>query len=314
MIDAFANLQNVGVPRIRMRVNNRKVLSGFYQGLGIIQVDQALRTLDKLEKIGPEQVKNQLIDTAEASLEQAEAALALASITGTDELVFTKVLKLAERYGITNQLLTDGLAELRTLLDAANAAAPGVVVIDLKVARGLDYYTGTVYETELIGHEDLGSICSGGRYDSLATDGKTSYPGVGLSIGVSRLVSRLIQAGLVETSRPVPTAVLVAVTNEATRKVSNEVAASLRARGISCEVAPKAAKFGKQIQYAERRGIPYVWFVNDDVESGGEDDSVKDIRAGLQVSAHRETWAPPAFDLQPVITAAPRAQESGVSS
>ncbi|WP_312679427.1 ATP phosphoribosyltransferase regulatory subunit, partial [Escherichia coli] len=86
----------------------------------------------------------------------------------------------------------EGLRELTELLDTANKRMPGVVVADLKIARGLDYYTGSVYESEIEGHEDLGSICSGGRYDSLAKDGKRTYPGVGLSIGVSRLVSRMI--------------------------------------------------------------------------------------------------------------------------
>ena len=106
------------------------------------------------------------------------------------------------------------------MLEVAARRRPGALIADLKIARGLDYYNGTVYESELIGHEDLGSICSGGRYDSLASNGKRSYPGVGLSIGVSRLLARVIGAGLVQVSRPVPTAVLVAVTDEDPRPVS----------------------------------------------------------------------------------------------
>jgi histidyl-tRNA synthetase len=159
----------------------------------------------------------------------------------------------------------------------------------------LDYYTGTVYETQLIGHESYGSICSGGRYDSLASDGRTTYPGVGISIGVSRLVARLFSYGLVKSSRSTPTAVLVALNNEDERSDALRTAAALRARGIPVEVAPAAAKFGKQIKFADRRGIPFVWFSTD---NGPE---VKDIRSGEQVPADPATWTPPAHDVRPSI-------------
>ena len=135
-----------------------------------------------------------------------------------------------------------------------------MLVADLSIARGLDYYTGTVYETQLVGSESWGSVCSGGRYDSLATDGRTTYPGVGISIGLSRLVHLLVTKRGLTASRSTPAAVLVAVVDEESREASRRVAAGLRARGIPCEVAPSAAKFGKQIRYADRRGIPFVWF------------------------------------------------------
>ena len=118
----------------------------------------------------------------------------------------------------------------------------------------------------MAGHEDLGSVCSGGRYDSLATNGKRTFPGVGISIGLSRLLARVIGEELVEVSRPVPTAVLVAVTDEAHRSTSDEIADVLRARGISADVAPSAAKFGKQIKAADKRSIPFVWFPGADGE------------------------------------------------
>jgi histidyl-tRNA synthetase len=180
-------------------------------------------------------------------------------------------------------------------MTAANEHAPGLLVADLKIARGLDYYTGTVYETQLIGHESYGSICSGGRYDSLASDGKTTYPGVGISIGVSRLITRLFSQGLVKGSRSTPTAVLVALNNEDERADAMRTAAALRKRGIPVEVAPAAAKFGKQIKFADRRGIPFVWF---STENGAE---VKDIRSGEQVAADPATWSPPAQDVRPSI-------------
>ena len=174
----------------------------------------------------------------------------------------------------------------------APAALPGRLVADLKIARGLDYYTGTVYETELAGFEHLGSICSGGRYDSLASDGRTSYPGVGLSIGVTRILVPLIAKGSLIATRSVPSCVLVAVDTDETRPEALATAARLRARGIPTEVAPKADRFGKQIRYADRRGIPFVWF------STGE---VKDIRSGEQVAADAGSWLPPASDLRPQV-------------
>ncbi|WP_225997729.1 histidine--tRNA ligase [Myceligenerans pegani] len=267
MAEAFGALREVGLPPVRILVNNRKVAEGFYRGIGLSDVEGALRQIDKLDKIGPEKVAALLVEECGASEDQAKACLALAGISGSDVSVIADVRTLAESYGAVTELLTTGLAELEALVVAAGERVPGVVVADLKIARGLDYYTGSVYETVLVGHEQLGSVCSGGRYDTLASDGKNTYPGVGLSVGVSRLVSRLLSGGLVTATRGVPAAVLVAVTTEETRPVSDAVASALRGRGIPCEVAPTAAKFGKQIRYADRRGIPFVWFPG---EPGGE--------------------------------------------
>jgi histidyl-tRNA synthetase len=175
--------------------------------------------------------------------------------------------------------------------------APGVLVADLRVARGLDYYTGTVYETQLVGAESWGSVCSGGRYDSLATDGRTTYPGVGISIGLTRLVHLLVAKRGLTASRSTPAAVLVAVTDEGSRARSRAVAAVLRGNGIPCEVAPSAARFGKQIRYADRRGIPFVWFPG----AGEDGDQVKDIRSGEQVDADPATWVCPPADLRPAV-------------
>ncbi|WP_315098008.1 histidine--tRNA ligase [uncultured Cellulomonas sp.] len=297
MAEALGALREIGVPPVRILVNNRKVAEGFYRGIGLDDVEAVLRSIDKLDKIGPDAVAALLVAEAGASADQARACLELATISGSDETVVDRVRALA---GESNELLDEGLAELGALIRAAAVRAPGVVVADLKIARGLDYYTGSVYETVLVGHEQLGSICSGGRYDTLASDGATSYPGVGLSIGVSRLVSRLISGGLVTTTRSVPSAVLVAVGNEDARDRSDAVAATLRARGIPVEVAPSAAKFGKQIKHADRRGIPFVWFLGED----GAVDQVKDIRSGEQVDADAAAWAPADADRWPRVVPA----------
>lgn len=217
MAEALGALRDIGVPPVRILVNNRRVAEGFYRGLGLTDVEGVLRSIDKLDKIGPEKVAALLVAETGATPEQAQACLDLAAISGGDAGVVDRVRELAARHGVESELMEQGLGELRQLVEAAAVRAPGVVVADLKIARGLDYYTGSVYETVLVGHEQLGSICSGGRYDTLASDGKQTYPGVGLSIGVSRLVSRLLSGGLVRATRGLPAAVLVAVTAEDSR-------------------------------------------------------------------------------------------------
>ena len=309
--EALGSLAAIGVPPVRILVNNRRVAEGFYRGLGLEDVDGVLRSIDKLDKVGADAVAALLVAEAGATPEQAAACLELAAISGADAGVVDRVRELASRHGVVSELLETGLGELGALVGAAAERAPGVVVADLKIARGLDYYTGSVYETVLVGHEQLGSICSGGRYDTLASDGANTYPGVGLSIGVSRLVSRLLGAELVRASRSVPSAVVVAVTSEETRATSDRVAAALRARGIPVEVAPTAAKFGKQIKYADRRGVPFVWFpgtpagtAEDGSPVAATADQVKDIRSGEQVEADPGTWDPPAADRWPSVVAA----------
>ena len=276
-----------------IQVNNRRIPNGFYQGIGLTDVIGTLRIVDKLDKIGPEKVKA-LLEESGATSEQADQCLALASIRSAD-LGFVEQVR---ALGVQHPLLDEGLESLKSVIGTAMSHAPGKVVADLRIARGLDYYTGTVYETQFIGHEEWGSFCSGGRYDALASDGRNTYPGVGISIGVTRILGLLIGRGLVTASRSTPAAVLVALKDDESREQSVGVATALRARGIACEVAPAAAKFGKQIRYAERRGIPYVWFP----DAGEAGDEVKDIRSGEQVPAHAGSWTPPETDRVPQVT------------
>ncbi|ROO59475.1 histidyl-tRNA synthetase [Micromonospora sp. Llam0] len=289
--DALASLP---IPPVRIQVNNRKVCEGFYRGIGLTDPDAALRAIDRLDRFGPQRVAELLMSTAGASESQAKACLSLAEISAPDASIDDAVRGL----GVEHPLLDEGLAELVAVLQTAAAHSPGLCVADLRIARGLDYYTGTVYETQLQGYERFGSICSGGRYDDLASAGADRFPGVGISIGVSRLLGLLFGADALSVSRPVPTCVLVALPAEADRPAGNRVADTLRRRGIATEVSPSAAKFGKQIRYAQRRDIPYVWFLGVD----GESDSVKDIRSGDQVSAAADAWSPPSADLQPTVT------------
>ncbi|HWC35989.1 MAG TPA: histidine--tRNA ligase [Mycobacteriales bacterium] len=287
--DALAKLP---VPPLQIRVNTRKIPEGFYRGLGIEDYLGVLRTVDKLAKIGPAKVRELLTATVGCTGEQADACLALAAISATDGSFAEQVKAL----GSTDPLLDEGLDELTRVIEAGDAQATGLFVADLSIARGLDYYTGTVYETVLVGHESIGSVCSGGRYDALASDGEVTYPGVGLSLGVTRLLGRLFGQGLLDVSRKVPTCVLVALPDDDSRSRCREVAAALRSRGIASQVAPEPEKYGKQIRFAERRGIPYVWFPQPDGT-----DQVRDIRTGDQSDADPLSWQPPAEDLRPAM-------------
>jgi histidyl-tRNA synthetase len=286
--DAFSKLP---IGPFRIQVNNRKIPEGFYLGIGLTDVRTTLRIVDKLDKIGPDRVFDMLV-AAGASAEQAKAALALAEINAPDESFVERVHAL----GVQHETLTQGLAELAAVIRVGAEHASGLMVADLKVARGLDYYTGTVYETQLIGLESYGSICSGGRYDALASDGRTTYPGVGISIGLSRLLAKIMPT--LSSTRSTPSCVLVTLADETDRTHGMRVAVALRRRGIPCEVAPAADKFGKQIKFAERRGIPFVWFPASGDQSS---DSVKDIRSGEQSVADASSWLPPADDLRPRI-------------
>jgi histidyl-tRNA synthetase len=283
--------QALPMPPAVILVNNRKLAEGFFLGLGASDAGAALRALDKIDKIGADRVAALLQSEAGLGAQEARTCLALAAIRSAD----TSFVEEVRALGVVHELLDQGLEELAAVVGAAADRMPGAVVADLRIARGLDYYTGTVYETQLVGHEGFGSICSGGRYDALASDGRSTYPGVGISLGVSRLMGVLLGRGLVRATRSVPSCVLVAVTDEAGRPASVAIASALRARGIPVEVAAKADKFGKQIRYADRRGIPFVWFSDAD---GG---SVKDIRSGVQEPADPATWTPPAPDLHPRI-------------
>lgn len=279
------------LPPLRLHVNNRKINEGVYRSVGIKDIQGALRAVDKLHKLGEQGVGELLTSQVGCSEEQVRMCLALARIRSVDDAFVEEVRAL----GIRDALLDEGLLELAEVIATGRALAPGFMVADLRIARGLDYYTGTVYEAVMLGHETLGSVCSGGRYDDLASaGGKLVFPGVGLSIGVTRVLGRLFGRGLLRASRNTPTCVLVALPAEQDRAGCNKLAAILRARGIPTEVAAEPVKYGKQIRYAERRGIPFVWFPQG--ESGGHE--VRDIRSGAQQPADPQTWAVPEADLR----------------
>jgi len=293
MAEALSGLDFL--PTLRLQVNNRRLIEGFCLGLGAPDVAAVMRAIDRLDKVPADAVLALLRDEAALSDEQARRCLALADIRSADSSFVARVRDL----GVTHEMLEEGLDELAAVIDGCAGITGERVRVeaDLRIARGLDYYTGTVFETRMAGFEALGSICSGGRYDSLATDGKLTFPGVGISLGVTRLLIPLFQRGLLAGSRPVPSAVLVALPSEDDRRRCDLIAQVLRGRGIATEVAAAPQKYGKQIRYAERRGIPFVWFPGDADGSGG--DQIKDIRSGDQSAADPLAWAPATEDLRP---------------
>ena len=288
MAEALSRLEFL--PPLRLQVNNRKLMEGFFRGLGAPDVPAVMRAVDRLDKVPADVVEKELREVAGLTDEQAGACLRLAEIRSSDSSFEAAVRAL----GVTHDLLDTGLTELAAVIDGCTAIAGVTVEADLRIARGLDYYTGTVFETRMSGYESLGSVCSGGRYDALASDGKATYPGVGISLGVTRLLMPLLADGAIAGSRPVPSVVLIALPNEDERAACDAVAQRLRARGIAAEVAAAPQKFGKQIRYAERRGIPFVWFP-------GEPHEIKDIRSGDQIPADPDAWTPPETDLRPQV-------------
>ncbi|MDX6296375.1 MAG: histidyl-tRNA synthetase [Nocardioidaceae bacterium] len=292
MADALSGLP---LPPLRLQVNNRKLIEGFYRGLGAADPAQVIRLADRLDKRPADQVKAWMVSDAGLTPEQADKCLRLAEIVTPDAGFVDRVRAL----GVEHELLDVGLAELQALVEGcSDVAHEGFTVeANLRIARGLDYYTGSVFEIVMTGYESLGSVGAGGRYDALASDGSTTYPGVGISFGISRTLVPLFNRGVLTGSRSVPSAVLVALVDEASRDASTAIAQRLRARGVPAEVAASPQKYGKQIRSAERRGIPFVWFPG----SAGATDEVKDIRSGDQVSANADSWAPPDEDLRPAM-------------
>ena len=279
----YTIFRRFGLKRFTIRVNNRKLLNGFYALLGLSeQSGDIMRTVDKLDKIGAEKVRVILIEDCGVSAEQADEILRFIAICGTN----AEVLSALQAWSGKNEVFDTGLSELTAV--AAHLSAFGVpeenFAIDLTIARGLDYYTGTVYETTLDDHREIGSVCSGGRYDDLAayyTDRK--LPGVGISIGLTRLFYVLGEQGMLNDRLPTAPAdcLLLPMTDDLSAAV--RLATALRQAGIRTQLYSEQKKFKAKMQYADKLGIPYVIFLGEDEIARGEC-SVKDLRTGEQIS------------------------------
>jgi histidyl-tRNA synthetase len=270
-----------------IRVNNRLVLNGLLESLGVLDKSvPLLRALDKLLKMGREKVVEEMMRDAGVTAEQAAQVLTLAETEGSNADKLARVETLCGG----NPKAADGVARLRELLAVAAAAGvpEGRVNLDLSIARGLDYYTGTIYETFLTALPGIGSVCSGGRYDNLAgLYTKQVLPGVGASLGVDRLLTAMEElkhpwlAGLTTTAP-----VLVLQFSGASLQDCVALATELRRAGVGCELYPDGAKLGKQFQYAEKRGHTLAVFAGPEELAGGVV-KVKNLAARTEVSVPR---------------------------
>ena len=254
----------LGLKRFQIRVNNRKILNGFYamQELSSKSGD-IMRTVDKLDKIGPEKVRTLLIDEIALTEAQADEILKFIAITGTN----AEVLSALQGYAGRNEIFDEGLSELNTVVKYLSAfgVPEANFAVDLTIARGLDYYTGTVYETTLLDYPEIGSVCSGGRYDNLAeyyTD--RQLPGVGISIGLTRLFYVLGEQGLLNPALPTAPAdvLILPMTDDLAPAIS--LATDLRSAGIRTQLYTEQKKFKAKMNYANNLGIPYVVFLGED--------------------------------------------------
>ena len=284
---AFTKL---GLRRFRIRINNRKVLNGFFEILGLTdKAGDILRTVDKLEKIGTDKVAKILTDELGIDKERTESIIGFISTGGDTKSVLSSL----EKYRGKNETFDTGADELATVI--RNMSGFGVpddfFTVDLTIARGLDYYTGTVYETVMSDHPEIGSVCSGGRYDSLAeyyTDRK--LPGVGISIGLTRLFFVLQDKDLLNREYPSSPAdvLIIPMTDDIAPAVS--LATYFRENGIRTQLYSEKKKFKAKIGYADRLGIPFAVFLGDDeIESGRV--SLKNMKTGEQSSLSREEAA-----------------------
>ena len=271
----------LGLTRFQIRVNNRKILNGFYAMLGLTdRSGDIMRTVDKLDKIGPHKVRACLVDDVGLTADQAEEIMRFISITGSND----QVLSALEGYRGRHELFDQGLDELTTV--TRYLAAFGVpevnFAVDLTIARGLDYYTGTVYETTLLDYPEIGSVCSGGRYDNLAeyyTD--RQLPGVGISIGLTRLFYVLGEQGLLNPSLPTAPAdvLILPMTQDLTPAI--QLATRLRGAGVRTQLYTEQKKFKAKMNYADKLGVPYVVFLGDDEIAAGLV-ACKDMTSGEQ--------------------------------
>ena len=277
----YKTFSTLGLRRFQIRVNNRKILNGFYAMLGLTEKSgDVMRTVDKLDKIGPEKVKSILVEDVGVSPAAADEVLSFIAIGGGNQAVLAAL----EGYQSRSAVFDEGLEELRTVVKYLSAF--GVpeenFAVDLTIARGLDYYTGTVYETTLLDHPEIGSVCSGGRYDNLAEYyTEKQLPGVGISIGLTRLFYVLGEQGLLNPDLPTAPADVLILPMTEDLSAAIALATQLRENGIRTQLHCEEKKFKQKISYADKLGIPYVIFLGEDEIAGGVV-ACKDMATGEQ--------------------------------
>lgn len=283
----YRTFTKLGINRFTIRVNNRKLLNGFYEISGMTEkASEIMRTVDKLDKIGAEKVKQILIDDVKMLPCKTESLLDFMAIQGTN----AEVISGLEQYRGMSPVFDEGLDELIKVTEYLGAF--GVpqenFAIDLKIARGLDYYTGTVYETTLTDHPEIGSVCSGGRYDNLAeyyTD--KTLPGVGISIGLTRLFYVLSEQGLLSDEIITSPCDVLVIPMTEDLKTAAETATVFRKKGIRTQLYVEKKKFKAKMAYADRIKVPYCAIIGEDEEAQGIV-ALKDMKTGEQVGLKAE--------------------------
>ena len=283
----YRTFSALGLKRFQIRVNNRKILNGFYAMQGLADKSQdVMRTVDKLDKIGADKVSELLVEDCGVSAEAAAEILKFIAIRGTN----AEVLAALEGYRGKNEVFDAGLDELNTVTKYLTAfgVPEANFAVDLTIARGLDYYTGTVYETTLLDHPEIGSVCSGGRYDNLAEYyTNKQLPGVGISIGLTRLFYVLGEQGMLNPDVPTAPADVLILPMTDDLGPAIELATSLRESGIRTQLYTEPKKFKAKISYADKLGIPYVIFLGED-EISAKEIKWKDMASGEQFTAKQD--------------------------
>jgi len=282
--EILSTLPGMENEKIQIQISNRKILIGLLHALEITNIVETTRIIDKMDKLPIEQVRHLLQEQIGLDEKQCDTVLKLAQIKTTDTSFVEKIVTL----GVEHAMINEGVQELAFVMAQLAHIPEGGVVADLSIVRGLDYYTGTVYETRFVEDPTYGSICSGGRYDDLASNYiNKKLPGVGISIGFSRLFDRIKQKQQLPVAGVSPAQVLVVLPAEDKRAEVQTIAKTLRDRGYNVEVFHTPSKLKRQMAYAERKGIPFVWFPPFD-EGGNHE--VKNMLSGEQVAANASDW------------------------
>ena len=279
--------QALDIPPVEMQLNNRKLILGFLAGLGITDSALVTRTLDKLDKIGADGVRKILTEGG-LDAKAIDACLSLVSISTADSSFAAQVRAL----GVSHPDLDTGIEELSFVIDQLAPQFGDKVAVNLGIIRGLDYYTGTVLEVRFKDQKQFGaaSIGGGGRYEDLAGSFiNQKLPGVGASLGLTRLFGLLLDKGLIKAGKRSPTDILVVLPEESRRAVAAATAHQLRQRGFNVELYHRDAKVKNQLAYAEKKGVSYVWFPP---FKDGQPHEVKNMQTGEQTGADAATWQP----------------------
>lgn len=272
--------ENFNLGDFVISINNRKILSGLVDSLGCLdRIDEILRAIDKWEKVGQETVRLMLVEDLDMKATDVEKIIKFVKITGSNKQIIEKL----EAFEIKNELFDTGVAELKEVVEKALefGVSEKNLQVDLSIARGLSYYTGTVYETKLLDERISGSVCGGGRFDNLA-DSYTNQrlPGVGVSIGLTRLFSQLVSSGVIKAEVSTVAKVLV-VPMDKVSEFSIKVASEMRLAGIPVELFTEEDKFRKKLTYANKLGVPFIAIIGDEEEKKKKI-ALKDMKTGEQ--------------------------------